>query len=433
MKKRKSVLLKEQRKELRAELQGIEAGAEKETRDLNETEEKRADEIVNEVQELDAKIAKAEAREAIINQVETDKVNRHARKTEEKEKAEMRKRFSLTRAIGARLEGEPLDGVEKEMLEEARSEARATGRSLGGNVALPSWAFRAAAETGNASNLGNLIDTNLGELLPILRPTLRVEEMGATVLRNQTANLSIPRQTGKVQAAWKAEKAAGDEGQVATELIILTPKRVTAWVEYTRQMLTQGNEAIDRMLENELMLAEQELLDATAINGSGADNSPRGILNYAGILTHTLADGTTITWKDVVKLKSLVSAANANGANMSYLTTSAVEGMLMTTKKDAGSGIFLLGDNGRLAGMNFQTSNNLPTNLDDGTNQDNHPLVYGDWSSLLIAQWGGQSLIVNPYSKDKEGMVRITMESFFDMALRYDKKFAAIKNIRPNA
>ena len=455
---RRSVQLRQATHELRQELGDLLELSETENRDLTDDEEARAEELEKEIRANDAKIETLERRENLTakNAEETRRARQRATRgrkpvdpdedPEERDLADVMKRFSLSRAISRSLRNQPLEGAELEMYQEAEREAHQRGFAISGNVAIPSKAFATDAEQRAAlrieqrasmvqtpANAGRLVDNELQNLIRILRPTLALERVGATIMRNQTGNLTFPYQTSKVQAGWKAEAAAASEGNVGIQTFTLTPKRVAAFVEYTRQMLLQGNESIDAILLNELLLAEAELLDATGVNGSGTDPEPRGILNYAGISNHTLSDGTAIGWEDVVKLKTLIADANANGSNMNYLTTTAVEGMLMTTKKDSGSGIFLLGDNNRLAGHNFLASTNLPTDLNDGTNADNHPMIFGDFSTLIMASWGGLSIMANPYSKDKEGMVRITLESFHDIGLRYAQKFAAIKNIRPNA
>jgi hypothetical protein len=56
-------------------------------------------------------------------------------------------------------------------------------------------------------------------------------------------------------------------------------------------------------------------------------------------------------------------------------------------------------------------------------------LIFGNWSDLVIAQFGpGIDVMVNPYSRDTEGIVRLVASSFVDVGVRRAKSFAAMKD-----
>jgi hypothetical protein len=56
-------------------------------------------------------------------------------------------------------------------------------------------------------------------------------------------------------------------------------------------------------------------------------------------------------------------------------------------------------------------------------------LIYGNFADLVIAQWGGIDIQVNPYIKDTEGLVRITADCYYDANVRRAASFAAIKDL----
>jgi hypothetical protein len=47
----------------------------------------------------------------------------------------------------------------------------------------------------------------------------------------------------------------------------------------------------------------------------------------------------------------------------------------------------------------------------------NH-IILANWSDLIIGQWGGFDLIVDPYSVAKEGKVRLVINTYWDAKFR---------------
>ena len=67
----------------------------------------------------------------------------------------------------------------------------------------------------------------------------------------------------------------------------------------------------------------------------------------------------------------------------------------------------------------------MPTTLDPGDGgNDASALVFGDFSQLIIAQFGAPSIMVNPFSGDKSGTVRLTLLAEVDVGVRNAVSFA---------
>ena len=121
------------------------------------------------------------------------------------------------------------------------------------------------------------------------------------------------------------------------------------------------------------------------------------------------------------------------GGRLGYLTTQQVAGLMKNVKRDvAGNGFIWEGKlypMGMMNGYDAAVSSLVPSTLTKGTASGIcHAIIFGNWQELMIGQWGGIQLIVNPYSLDKSGQVRITVNSFWDVALRHPASFAAIKD-----
>ena len=51
---------------------------------------------------------------------------------------------------------------------------------------------------------------------------------------------------------------------------------------------------------------------------------------------------------------------------------------------------------------------------------------FANWEEMMVGMWGGIDIMANPYSKDKEGVVRITIGQMCDNAPRHDESFVKL-------
>ena len=74
-----------------------------------------------------------------------------------------------------------------------------------------------------------------------------------------------------------------------------------------------------------------------------------------------------------------------------------------------------------IAGMPAIASNQVSSTL--GTSSDEHGLVVGAWSQLLIGTWGAVELIVDPYTQKRKGIIEVTSFQMVDIQLRHPQSF----------
>jgi len=93
---------------------------------------------------------------------------------------------------------------------------------------------------------------------------------------------------------------------------------------------------------------------------------------------------------------------------------------MMQTKLDAGSGQFLMDNANNLFGYPVAVSTLVPTNI----NSTKTAAIFGDFSNVVLANWGGVEIVVDPYVKAEFGQVRIIINSYWDVELKQPKAFA---------
>jgi len=290
-----------------------------------------------------------------------------------------------------------------------------------------------------------------GEVIEILRNTAMVVAMGAQVLTGLDSPVGFPRHTGDVTANWVAENPGSDvtASNVTTDLVTLTPKTLQATTAYTRQLLVQSSIDVEAMVRGSIAAAHALAWDKGALHGTGLNNQPTGIYNTANVLTVDFSNaaysntGQLIAYTGVVQMETIVAAANALLGNLGFLTTPNVAGRAKQTLTFPGAAIAQGGPlwqgtvlEGNMDGYRARATNQVSKLL--GTNGvaspagTYHGLVYGNWSDLLIGQFGGaMELIVDPYSQKKRGLIEVTSFQMCDIAIRHPVSFAIGINLNP--
>ncbi len=375
--------------------------------------------------------------------------------TQAKARSEFRFLRALDRVVN---HGGKLDGIESEMHTEGVNEMRAFGKEPEGEFAIPSWLMGNGrstiaqqeaearytthrglerrdyvAETTTAG--GHLIEATVGRLIPVLQPRLQVEAMGATKLIGLTGNLDLPRNNAYGSAAWEGEIDTTAETQGTFDKVSLSPERLAAFSQVSRQAIIQAkNVDLENFTRRDLNNAVKRALDLAAINGSGSSDQPTGILNAAGVNDIAIGtDGGPLDWALITQFETELFNDNADADMMGYLTTPGVAGLLKNTKRDiAGNGFIWEGRNGDgiVNGYMARVSTQVPSTLSKGgSGSILHAMIFAAWQELIIAQWGGLDVIVDPYTAKKEGMVEISINSYWDIALMHLASFCICNEI----
>lgn len=339
--------------------------------------------------------------------------------------------FSLLRAMSAAATGKwDKAGLEREVSEELE---KRHGRAAAGFF-VPTDLIARAYSKGYAANGGNVIENDFREdlFIELLRNRLAVAQLGATVLDGLVGDITIPKHLTGNTVQWVYENGSASESNATFGQMSLKPKTITANTELSRKFILQSSLSAEQFARSELLKAMMLGIDLAAINGKGTGNEPTGILNTAGIGAVEIgANGGAPEWKHIVALESAIAAANADIGDLAYITNARVRGLLKTKLKADGVSGYIWQDGATpLNGYRCAVSNQIPSNLTKGTAANNcSPLIFGNWSDLMIAHWGVLDVIVDPYTKSTAGAVRITTLQDVDIAVRHVESFAAIKDI----
>ena len=327
--------------------------------------------------------------------------------------------FSFMRAINYL--ANPADRAAREAaafeIEASEAAAAKLGRQSRG-ITVPQDVLRRDLNVGTSTAGGNLVATELdaGSFIDLLRNASALDQAGATVLTGLTGTVAIPRQSGAATAYWVAESGSPTESQQTVDQVSLVPRTVAAFTDFSRRLMIQSSIDVENMVRNDLASVIALKIDYAGLYGTGASNEPLGLKNTTGIGTEDFAADAP-TFAEVVALESDVATANALLGSPVYLMNAAMRGNLKTTKKDAGSGIFIM-ENGEVNGYRGVLSNQVASG----------DLWFGNFADLIIGYFSGLDLMVDPYTHSTSGTVRVVAMQDCDIAIRHPESFSRGNN-----
>ena len=294
MSKKMTATLAEKRKALKAEADALVETAKAEERDLTDAEFVRIDEIVDEVRDLDGKIAKFAALEDDDTEVEAE-VRAVPRVEVKREESTYRRdgRSSYFRdLVATSLPQAGLAGADeaRDRLARHAREVRDinTTDGNGGHFVPPAYL--------------------VSEFVPLARGARPV----ADAITNQplppgTDSINIPRvATGTGVGAQTTQNTAVTEVDL-TDANVSAPVRTAAGVQdISLQLLDQSPVAFDEIIFQDLVAAHAEFIEGQVLKGTGANGQALGM---CALTTNTISVAYTTTSPTVASLYPKIAKA----------------------------------------------------------------------------------------------------------------------------
>jgi len=429
-----SKVLIEQREAFDAEMLGLHNTAKAENRLFNDDEKTKYDKAKEEREKLVPQIKELEEREAI-----EEREARHAiGETEKKKEEETIRNYSFMNVLRSVGGNKPLAGFEAEMDQEARKQAIEDGVALSGNgIVIPRMIIDPNSEkrdmtAGTAGEGGYAVPTEISDFIGYLGNKLVLTELGADFMPGLKGKVKFPTEASVAAATWEGETDDGAETSPTVGTVDLTPKRLGTYTDISNLLLLQTSSSVEARVRRQFVNAIKTAIEAAAINGSGTAPIPEGILNVTGI--GSVAGGTNglaAAWSHIVGLESAVAAANADVGKMGYLLNAVTRGALKTTPKVASTETMIWESIlNTLNGYKTAVTNAVPSDLTKGTSEDVcSAIIFGNFADLLIGMWSGMEIIADPYSQATNGMLRLVINTYADVAVGHAGSFAAMKDV----
>lgn len=407
---------------------------EKETEEIDETTTETEDETVkdNEVieeEETKEEVVKDETEEAVVEEKEPDETeevvdemtndetvtdNDETEEEEEETEKELRnntiknhtkmnKEFRLIKAINDIANNRSVDETAQAVVKAGAEEMRKAGVSYGGQIQLPTSELRSAITV--TAEGEDVVATEIYDILEPLRAKNVLVAAGAKFITGLVGDVQVPSMSAG-NVTWEGETASAKDGGQTFTAVKLSPKRLTAYVDISKQFLVQDSKSAEALIRQDIINAINSKLEATILGSAvGTTTQPAGIFN--GKSKKTIA-----SFKDVCDLEAKIEDANVIG-ECKYVMSNKAKAALRNMAKSAKSTELVM-EGGAIDGTAVLNTSNV----------EEQNVVYGDFSNLAIGQWGSIDLLVDPYTKAADGQVRLVVNAFFDAKVLRDGAFA---------
>ena len=384
-----SKLYKEERAEVIEKMEGLVASAE--GRDLSSDEQSNFDSLNEKVEELNKMAVRAESFEKL-------QATKAVKEVTENTPNEIRD-YSFADAMKQAATGR-LEGLVKEMDQEARNEARYTGQSYKG-IGIPASVLSRAAVATAAGN-----STEVMAWTDQLEANLVLASAGANFY-SSVANQKFPVfsaiNSGFVGETGGTAPAANGTATSVT----LSPKKLISIVNVSAEAVAQ-NSAIEAALRRNMAASVASTLELALLGDADITDAPTSI--FLDAATQSVA-GAAPTVAELLNMEAtlLGNGVNLQGARMAWLLDS---GALAEAKQLAQvSSVSPAYDNvdKSFFGYFAFSSSNVGGTAGTGTNY-----MLLDASKVHIAQFGGLDVIYDIYTGAGTGEPRYILTSLVD-------------------
>ena len=391
-----SVELRQERAGLIEEANSLLETCKTEARNLNDDEQVSYDAKIENIDKLKKDIEMVERQEKLNAEIAAN-----VAATPVNEPKEIRD-YSFFKAIQGSLNGN-LDGVEREMHEEAMNEARSAGRSING-LGIPSFMLEARADISQGGSA--IAPTNVNAYADAMREASVFDKVGANILTGLSANTTIPV-TGTSTVAWEGENDAAADGGANFGKVELTPTRLAAYVNISKQLLLQNGAGAELAIIRDLGRAVGQKMDAALFTTAGVTGAPDSVgeLATSTFTEASFADKVSI-FSDFVSAEQKLAEVGGLEGNLAYVASPKLMSQLKQSAQVAAVS----------AGFQGNVINGYPSYFTNGCTSaaGSGDFYFGDFSKLYIGMFGGLDIMVDPYSAAKNGQTQLVLNQYMD-------------------
>ena len=314
----------------------------------------------------------------------------------------MKKQFSLLKAINDIANNRSLDAASQAVINAGADEMRSAGQSFSGQIQLPVESRAAVTVTDEHDDV---IEVEFADLLTPLRAKNVLVAAGAKYMSGLIGDVQVPIM-GAGNVTWEGEVASAKEAGYTFTSKKLQPKRLTAYVDISKQFLVQDSIGAEQAIRADIVAAINSKLESTILGSAqGSTTTPAGIF-------YDQSPKKITTFKDICDLEASIEDANVIG-ECKYVMSNKAKAALRNMPKSSKSTQLVM-ENGEVDGTPVLNTSNVEA----------QNIAYGDWNNLAIGQWGSIDLVVDPYTLAKDGQVRIVINAFFDAVTLRPEAFA---------
>jgi HK97 family phage major capsid protein len=255
---------------------------------------------------------------------------------------------------------------------------------------------RAAQVTGDSGIHDEVVETQIEGILEPLYANSVLAKLGARWYTGlPMGDVQIPVM-GKQTVKWEGETDEADATAPTFTTVKLQPKRLSAYVDISKQLIAQDTIGVEQAIRRDLVNALNDKLEATLFgNAAGSTEQPAGLFYNA---SETNVDD----FAGLCAFEAAVEAQNVYG-NMKYVMSPTAKatfrGMIKGTNATG-----MVYEAGEMDGVETYVTTNVATKK----------FVYGDFSNLVVGSWSNVEITIDPYTQATKGCIRLVINAYFD-------------------
>ena len=332
-----------------------------------------------------------------INELEKELREKNYNYNNNNTEQQMEKRnFSLLNAIRAIAENRSLDLISQAVVLAGQNEMRSRSLSLVGQIQLPSnYEERAITVQSEGQDV---VATNLMDVMSSLKAKNVLVKAGARVLENLRGDVQFPL-SSSANCSWEGETTETPTSDLTFTHVKLSPKRLSCVVDVSKQFLLQDSASAEAVIREEILSAINSKLEKTVLSDEqGSNTKPEGLFYNGGAPLSEVSK-----FADITNLEAEVEDANVDGNVVYLLSPKAKASLRNMVKGDKTTN--LVYESGTVDGTEALSTSNISEKR----------FAYGDFSNVVIANWGNLDITVDSISKAASGLVRLVVNLYCDV------------------
>jgi len=241
----------------------------------------------------------------------------------------------------------------------------------------------------------------------------RIGVKNATFLTGLTgAPVTIPAQTTDTSVAWVTGSTTTTDANAAVSEttpvigdVTLTPHKLGGYTTVGKDMILMANPDATAIVMRSLLANVAHLLGTTMLKGNASSPAITGVKTATGVQTYVIASMASVTWADMLNIIGKVEGLEWDGEQEFVISASDNALLKSIPKGSYGSGF--IAEDGYIDGRRVHVDGSLSSG----------DIFFGDFSNVVVGQWGGIELMVDPYTLATAGSVRVIVSLVCDIGI----------------
>ena len=264
---------------------------------------------------------------------------------------------------------------------------------------------RAMQVTGGGGVHDSVVETEIDGILEPLYANSVLSQLGVRWYTGlPKGDVQVPIM-GKGNVGWEGEIASAQATGNTFTTKKLSPKRLTAYVDISKQLLVQDTIGVEAAIRRDIVNALNDKLQATILGVEDkTDVKPAGIF-------YNVSETTINNYKDLCKFEAGLDDANISGEKKYLMGNTAKATFRSMVKGNNNTGMVL--EANQMDGTPMINTSSVATNK----------FAYGDFNYLAIGSWGDLDITIDQYTQAVNGCIRLVINAFFDAVILRPEAF----------